>query len=220
MAGIPQGNHQRVGEGVEYPRGIDTLRVEELPRGGGGSVVTPKRDRLPKEDGRGWAGDRNPPTTQETEARGDSKGDKEMTSGPAPSPSPPLIPQRGTAADRGSTVRPYRHLDGANGARPKHASKYGLLVRGRGGGGGVTKRAKEGHPPSSVRCLRTACRRRRWGGDQESEGGAPSDQEHTPSVQGLIQEIGGGSLDLQRPLSQDEAGMTGKQGNGGQEGDM
>ena len=49
-----------------------------------------------------------------------------MTSGLG-MPAPP-IPQWGTEADRGSVVRPHRHPDGADGARPERASKYGLLA--------------------------------------------------------------------------------------------
>ena len=46
-----------------------------------------------------------------------------MTSGPGPAP--PTSPQQGMVADRGSTVRLYRHPDGA---RPKRASEYCLLA--------------------------------------------------------------------------------------------
>ena len=42
-------------------------------------------------------------------------------------PALPPSPQRGTATGRGSKVRPHRYLDGANGARPACASKYGLF---------------------------------------------------------------------------------------------
>ena len=66
-----------------------------------------------------------PPTTRKTEASGDRGIDEEITSGPAPPP--PLSPQRGTASDRVSKTRSYRHPNGGNGARPKRANKYGLL---------------------------------------------------------------------------------------------
>ena len=67
-----------------------------------------------------------PPTTRETEASGDRGSDEEITSELAPPPPP--SPQRGTAADRVSEARPYRHPNVSDGARPKRANKYGLLA--------------------------------------------------------------------------------------------
>ena len=40
----------------------------------------------------------------------------------------PLSPQQDTAAYSDSAVIPHRHPNGANGARPKCTSKYGLLA--------------------------------------------------------------------------------------------
>ena len=45
------------------PRGIETPRVEELPRGDKKSGVTPEGDGVPGEDGKGQGGDGTPHTT-------------------------------------------------------------------------------------------------------------------------------------------------------------
>ena len=130
VAENPGGGSQGVGGGVESPQGIDTPGVEELPRGGETSGVTPKRDKVP--GGGGSDGGRegtNPPTTQETNACGDRGGDKGLTGGPELAAPP--HPQRGTAAGD-STETPYKHPDGANSARPKHGAlahrKYSSLA--------------------------------------------------------------------------------------------
>ena len=119
------GYRQGVGGGVESPSGINTPGVKELHRGDKTSRVTPEGDGVPGEDGRGRGGDENPPTTQETKERGDSGRDKEMTIRPGPGPAPPPIPQRVTAADRGSAETLHRHPDGA---RSERASEYSLLA--------------------------------------------------------------------------------------------
>ena len=49
-----------------------------------------------------------------------------MTTGPGPEALP--SPQRGTTAVRGNEVRPHRHPDVADSARPERASEYGLLA--------------------------------------------------------------------------------------------
>ena len=49
-----------------------------------------------------------------------------MTRGPGPAA--PLHPQWSTATDRDSVGTLHRHPDIADGARPKHANKYGLLA--------------------------------------------------------------------------------------------
>ena len=86
--------------------------------------MTPKGEVVPGEDRQRWGGDRSS-TTRETKASGDSNKDKEMTI--RPGMMVPSRPQQGMAAGRCSEVRPYRHTDGANGARPKRVSEYGLL---------------------------------------------------------------------------------------------
>ena len=93
--------------GFELPRGIDTPRVEELPRGNKTSGVTPKGDGFPGADGRGRGGGRNSPITLETEASRDSSSGKEMAIGMGPS------------AGIFSKVLMHRHPDGADGTSPK-----------------------------------------------------------------------------------------------------
>ena len=71
--------------------------------------------------------------------------------------------------------------------------------KGRGGGGDLE--AKEGETPEQ-RAL-PAHGMQEWGEvgvtpHQEGEGGEPPKQKRTPSVRGLIQEMGGGPQDLQR----------------------
>ena len=112
----PGGDWKGVGGGVKLPRGINTPGVEEFPWWDETSRVTPEGDRVLGEYGRGQGGDGNSSTTRETEANGNSGSDEEMTIDPGP------------AAGRGSEVRLYRHPNGADGARPKFASKYGLLA--------------------------------------------------------------------------------------------
>ena len=56
VAENPGGDCQGVGGGVELQRGIENPGVEELPRGGEISGVTPKVDRVPGSDGRTGAG--------------------------------------------------------------------------------------------------------------------------------------------------------------------
>ena len=113
--------------GVESPHGIDTPRVEELPWGDETSGVIPEGEGLPREDGRGGREDRTHPTTQETEACGDSGGDEGATGGPGPAPHQ----QRGTASgDSAETL--YRHTDIADGPRSEHIAlvcrKYILMA--------------------------------------------------------------------------------------------
>ena len=126
VAENPVGNCHGVGGGVESPRGINIPGVEELPRGDNTSGVTPKGNRVLGEDIQGRGRDGTPLTTRETESRRDSGGNKKMTSEPGTAAAP--RPHRGTAAGRGSKVRPHRHPDGAKGAVHERASKYSLLV--------------------------------------------------------------------------------------------
>ena len=44
---------------------------------------------------------------------------------------------------------------------------------------------------------------------REGEGGAPSKQDHTPFMRGLIQEMGGSPQDLQRPHTSRQSGVEG-----------
>ena len=49
------------------PRGIDTTRVEGLPRGEETSKVTPEGNGMPGADEQGWGGDENSLSTRDTE---------------------------------------------------------------------------------------------------------------------------------------------------------
>ena len=49
------------------PRGIDTTRVEGLPRGEETSEVTPEGNGMPGADEQGWGGDENSLSTRDTE---------------------------------------------------------------------------------------------------------------------------------------------------------
>ena len=79
----------------------------------------------------------------------------------------------------------------------------------------MTKRWKrKGHPPSSVRSLCTARKVGRGGGsNQQRKGGAPPDQECTPFVRDLIQEMRGSPQDLQRPHTATRCGVEGARGD-------
>ena len=122
----PRGDRQGLVGVVESPQGIDTSRMEELLQGGENSGVPSKGEGVPGEDGRGYGGDGNPPTTRATKARVASGGNKGMTH--RPRPAPPPIPQRGTAVGVDSKLTLHRHPNGADGARPDRASEYSLLV--------------------------------------------------------------------------------------------
>ena len=87
-------------------------------------------DRAPGKEGRRRGRDGNFPTTQYTEASGDSGRGKERTSrsGLAAPPSP----QRGTAVGRDREVSTHRHPYGADSASPEHIAlvclECGLLL--------------------------------------------------------------------------------------------
>ena len=84
MAENPRGDCQGAVGVFESPKGINTPRVEELPREEENSRVAPEGDRVLGVDGRGGGGDENSPATRDTEASGDSSSGKEMASGPGP----------------------------------------------------------------------------------------------------------------------------------------
>ena len=119
-----------MGGGVESPHVIDCPGVEELPQWEETSGVPTKGERVPGEDGQRQGGDRTPPTTQVTEARGGIGGDKERMCGTVPAAVP--IPQRVTAADGDSAGTHNRHPNSADGARPQNGMQsrreYGLLA--------------------------------------------------------------------------------------------
>ena len=108
------------------PQGINTPGLEEFPYEDKTSGVPTKEERVLGEDVRGRVGDGPPPTTQETESLRASSSDKWMTS--RMGPAAPPIPHWGTAADGDRAGTQHRHPDGADGARPGRASKYGLLA--------------------------------------------------------------------------------------------
>ena len=85
---------------------------------------------VPEEDGQGRGGDRNPPTTRATEARGDGGRDKERMDGPGTAPPP--HPQRGAASDNNIAGTLLRHTAGTDSARPEHGAltrlEYNLLA--------------------------------------------------------------------------------------------
>ena len=126
MAENPQGSRQGVGWGVESPQGIDTPGEAEFPQRDKTPGVTTMGEGEPREDGQGRGRNEIPPTTQANGAQGDGGDNNEWMGGPRTVA--PLQPQRGTAADNGSTGTLRRHTAGTagtNGARPEH----GALVR-------------------------------------------------------------------------------------------
>ena len=112
------------------PQGIYTPGVAEVPRWDKNPGMTTAGEGVLGEGGRGRGGDKTPPTTQATEARGASGGAKERIGGPRVAP--PSHPQRGTATYTNSVGTSLRHTAGTDGARPEHGAlachKYGLLV--------------------------------------------------------------------------------------------
>ena len=116
VAENPQGSRQGVGGGVNLPQGTSTPKVAELPRGDKTPRVTTAGEGEPGEDGRGRGGDENPPTTRATVAQGANGSANKWMGGPRMAPPP--RPQRGTAADNGSTGTLTRHTAGTDGARP------------------------------------------------------------------------------------------------------
>ena len=63
VAENPGGNRERVRGGVELPQGIDTPGVDKFPQGDETPRVAIEGEGVTGEDGRGWGGYRNPPTT-------------------------------------------------------------------------------------------------------------------------------------------------------------
>ena len=89
------GDCQGLGGGVEFPRGTDTPRLEEFPRGDSTSGVTLKGNGVPGADRRGQGGDGKSPATQDTEVSGNTRRREEMAS--RQEPVAPQSPQRGMA---------------------------------------------------------------------------------------------------------------------------
>ena len=84
-----------------------------------------------------------------------------------------------------------------------------------GGGGPLTRTSKRRHPPGSVRYLRTVCRSKGMRGGkphQEGEGGIPPNQEHTPFLRNMVQEMGGGPQDLHSPPTAKRSKGDGERG--------
>ena len=130
VAKNPQGSRQVVGGGVKLPQVNDTPGVTELPRGDETPGVTTAGARRPREDGRGWGGDKKPPTTRATGATGGGGGDEGPMSRLRTAETP--RPQRVMVADEGSAETPSRHTSGTNSARPNHGAltrrEYSLLA--------------------------------------------------------------------------------------------
>ena len=95
-------------------------------------------------------------------------------------------------------VPPDAEVEGGAPPKKRVLPAHGLQER---DGGDPDHEVEGGNPLISVRFLHTACRGGRGGGtpNQERETGTTTNQECTPFMRGLIQEMRGGPQDLHRP---------------------